>query len=211
MPVEGNIEGRKLDLKVSVDRSAEIEELQRQLEDMKSQRDVAISEKEQMEADLSLIAEKEFVAKCKSLGLNPATTTIETLREKEFEKMMSHPAPAGEIGSTIILNDAQMGITRTKILEEDEGYDSYESMILDLSKKSKSSDIAEAVTNQAIMNELAKKVVKNKQPLHIELESGITGLARKPSKLPTESQENYEKRMDNFLKRQKWSNVKGDD
>jgi len=211
MPVEGNIDGRKLDLKIQVDRSAEIEELQRQLEDAKQERDNIISEKEQLEADLSLIAEKEFKAKCKHLGLNPQTASIEDVKAKELERKMNPSAPAGEYGSTAPLNYLQTGEKPPPQYQYDEGYDSYEDMILDISKKSKSSDIAEAVANQAIMNALAKKVVKNKQPLHIEFESGITGLAQKPSKLPTEPQENYEKRMDNFLKRQKWSNVKGDE
>ena len=96
----------------------------------------------------------------------------------------------------------------------DKDYDTLEDLVIDVQKTAKNeTDPTQAILAQAVLDVMTKEVVgKNrKKPVHIELESGITDLARKPSKVPTESKESFDKRMEDYLKRQKWKNVEGEE
>jgi hypothetical protein len=212
MPVEGNIDGRKLDLKIQVDRSAEIEELQRQLEDMKTERDNALSEKEQLEGELSIIAEKQLNAKCQKYNVDPdlpSEAKIKKIIRIEQEQTSISPEPPNQERYnevTKILN------SKADLLDKD--YDTLEDLVIDVQKTAKNeTDPTQAILAQAVLDVMTKEVVgKNrKKPVHIELESGISGLARKPSKTQNETKEQFDKRMEDYLKRQKWKNVEGEE
>jgi len=187
------------EIQISVDRNAEItalnEELARTKIELENEREL----KSQLEADLAIISEKEARALAKKLGV----TDFDPNNPSDLERLARAKLATG---NTATLNNAQVYGTANDY-GNDEGYDSEEDLIIDLNRKAKSDDKVEQAQAQAVLRELGKKALK--KPLNIELESNMRTIARKPRMLQTESKADFDKRLADWQKKQKWSQVKG--
>jgi len=153
---------KKMDVTVTVDRSFELEAL-------REEKDAKIDE---LESALEIIADKEFKAKCKKYGLDPANTSVEELKAKQEE------------GSTAPLNNYQINDS-----QNEEGFSSIEQGILVLSDESKTNpEIKKA------LDKTAKRALKS--GFDYEFQGSLKDW-RKPiiDKDNHETKENYEKRL----------------
>jgi len=167
---------------------------------------------EDLENKLTLIAEKEFNKRRDALERegydvssvnNPTDLKALEATSQKFRKESWN----GE--GTAPLNSAQLyGTPPTSNHQQEElgdrEYHDIESMILDLNRESKSGNkLAEKVINQ-----LGNKALRNK-PLNIELDSPMRTIARKPvfDTRNNETPEQFEKRLSEWKKSQKWKNV----
>ncbi|MFB3888289.1 MAG: hypothetical protein ACE14S_02285 [Candidatus Bathyarchaeia archaeon] len=145
--------------KITVDRSPELEALRQELENVKS-------EKEQLESELTLIAERTLNEKCKKYGIDEDLTDeqkIEKVKKAEKENQETAPLNDAQIGSKVVVND-------------DTGYDSIEAMVHDLNKKAEKNDgSAESTEADVILNQFGKKIIENvktsgRQPFNVDID-----------------------------------------
>lgn len=160
-------ENKKMDIRVEIDPDY-IESKNTEIQNLRD-------ENEQLKSDLTIIAEKEFNAKCKKFGLDPANTSPEDLRAKQEE------------GSTAPLNANQIYNSNSE-----EGFQSIEGGILTLSEQAKSDPEI-----KKMLDKTAKRVLKPTiGTFDYEFEGGVKAWRKpKPDTDARETKESYEKRM----------------
>jgi hypothetical protein len=147
--IEGSVNPEQAEkIKKIIDRTEEVEDLKIQLENEKS-------EKEQAEEALSLIAEREFKARCKARGWNPDEHTPADFSESaplSQEQVTGIPRSENpEIKKAI--NDAM------PLMHKE--FDYVEQMVQSLQQTSKA-DSDESEDANSILDVLAVKATKNK-------------------------------------------------
>jgi hypothetical protein len=159
-----------------------------------------LEENAELKGDLETIAEQRLNEKTRQYGINQDLSEEEKIAQiKEIEGKYQNRIDEKAFWAN------KNATYDTKIIDKGEGYDSVEDMILDLNRKAKSNDAVESAESQAVLHELGKKAMK--KPLNIELESPLRTMARRPRCLETEKLEDYQKRLDDWKKTQKWKNI----
>lgn len=207
-PNERTVSRKGIDLKVTVDRSAEIEAIRQELENERLQ-------KQDLESKLQIIAEKEFKAKKaqveKTYGVLLDHITADNPEELvSFErtaKLLKGEKPQYQYTP---MNPPDQYRKQIHISEPEE-YESTESMIIDLQTKAKGKDAAKAVEVQAILNELEKKALKTKGQFNYELDSPLRTLALKPSRAEGEPLDAFNKRVADWKSQIKFRKIHGDE
>jgi hypothetical protein len=166
---EENIKPKIPTIKIDISRSAEIEGLQK--------------ENAELKLTLEQIAKKEFEAKCRKYGCNPATTDIETLKQIEAE---NKKAPIG--GTTAPLNQAQLGekeegnICSSDLDPEFWEFTSHSAMFKALQDTANDPQNPQQKQAQQILGKLIKK--QHKQGGVYELQGNLTNITKKGAKQP---------------------------
>jgi hypothetical protein len=192
-------ENGKINAVVSPEKAEKIKRIisgEDEVEGLKQELANVTSEKEQLEGDLTTIAEQRLNEKTRQYKINPELSDEEKIsRIKEIE------------GKSINDKDERSfwnNKNATYKIENDEGYDSVEDLILDLEKHKKQGGAIGAEA-EAVLNQLAKKALA--KPFNFELESPLRTMARRPRMLETEKQVDYQQRLDDWKKTQKWKHI----
>jgi hypothetical protein len=168
---------RTMDVNVTVSRNEEIEALNLELAKAKL-------EKQELEATLTTLAEKELKRQSEILHCE---ATVEAVKQAKLRQ-----------GSTALLSSQEN--------DNDSGFDSEEEAILAINKAKKSGNPKSA----EIEAKLAKKFLE--KPVNLEFEGNLKDLARKPQKSGNETPEQYEQRVNEQKLKQsaKWRNLNFD-
>jgi hypothetical protein len=151
-----------------------------------------VAANQDLSAKLSMVAQKEFAAKCKKFNLDPSLATVDDLKEAE-----NHVAPEG--GETV-----PYGQNYYEPLKQakEQGYNSIEEMSADLALKKKSKD-PEAIAVQSLIDAKIQSQLKGK-PLDVEFE-GLVTKTPKPLRASGETNDQYAERIKKWLENQgKW-------
>lgn len=141
-------ENRKMDITVQVDRSAELEDKQREIENLKT-------EKEQLESALETIAEKALKEKCEKYNIPedlPDEEKILKVKEAEINGSKNLTGFSSDM-----LNGGQKP-SRTSLSGE---YDSIGDMVADLTRKAKDANSPDSAVAESILKELGKVELKS--------------------------------------------------
>jgi hypothetical protein len=172
------LEGKTLDVNVVVDRSFELEEKQREIDELKQ--------------TLTQIASKELNARCEKYGISKDLSDdakISKIKDAELSR-----------SNTALLNDNQ---TRdySNSGNNEVSFNSENEAVLALQKAKKSGNTYSA----QIEAKLARKFLE--KPVNLEFEGKLADLARKPLKSASETPEQFEQRVNDAKLKQKWRNL----
>jgi hypothetical protein len=164
-------DGQKI--RIELDRTEEMKELQ--------------EKNEELETTLKLIAEKEFQAKCKQVGLDPSQTTPEILKDELKKK-----APRGNSDETTNFYSQGQQTGKAEPLKVDSEmplswleFDSTEQAISTLNKLKKEGSPQQKKESAILLSKLEKKAFsKNKQLLDVEFSDDIHALTRHEITIP---------------------------